>query len=374
MTRFILFSLIILSLVCCEGEPIEQLGEVNAQITSANNGAFNNQLVFDRGYVHLTNVEVQGLKDGTMKSAQTGFSEPEQFFFIGEDPRQPVKVPIAEATYDDPSVNLYFYHDPYVLQVRDTVYADYPNGGEPGNPDNGGGNGDGNGNGNGNGDGDGDDDDGDDGDDGDGDDDDNDNDGDDEDDDGDDDDDDDDDGDDDDDDDDDGDDDDGDDEDDDGDDDDDRDDDGDDDDDDGDDDRDDDDDDGRLQATGKTVNLIDFLLNGKPSIVLLGTYQQIGDTIQVIVALDMDPMQLRPSSPDSMVVRRADQLFATATFQPGRWFDTVNQADLDEAYLINFRGRTVLFVHKDFNTSIYQKIIGNVHPTTQLEFRIENGS
>lgn len=328
-------------------------------------------------------------------------SNPSSFFLIGNDPRQPIRVPIAEATYHDPKVSLYFFRDPYLLQIKDTVYQQSPgddNGGsDPELPGSGDGGGDDQG-----GEGptdseDGDqedddeddeagdnepgdegiDDDGDDGDDddsgdddigdqsGDGNDDGDDNedsadddqhtDNDDE---GDDDDDDDDEGDDDDDDE--GDDDDEDDDDDEGDDDDDQD--------------DDDDDDGRLKASrGKTVNLSDFISNAKPSLLLLGTYQKGDSVIQVIVALDLEPTQLSPTPAAPMIVRTSDMLFATATVQPGKWFEAVPSADLNKCALISFRGQTVLLIHKDFNSSIHEILIRQVQPSADVQFRVEKG-
>lgn len=77
----LIFTLLILSLVACENESPEQLGKVNCQITSSANSSLNGRLIFDRGYVHLSRVEVDGVKNDARQYAFTDFEQPEQFFF-----------------------------------------------------------------------------------------------------------------------------------------------------------------------------------------------------------------------------------------------------------------------------------------------------
>jgi hypothetical protein len=306
--HFLLLTLI--ALAACENEPATQITEIECRLTSTQNEALAENLIFDRGYVHLQRVEVTGLKDGVTASATRDFGEPEQFFFIGADPRQPVMVPIAEATYLDPKVSLTFFQDDHVLIVRDTTYQSDGDGDTPPDGDSG----------------DGDDEEGDDDDD---DDDDNDN----------------------------------------GDDDDDGEN-GDDDDESGDDDDDDDDDDGREKTlTGKTADLNDFLLHAKPAVVLLGQYTKNNSIISVIVAVELAAIQMTPSTGDSIVVAQEDKLSAIATFLPAAWFKTVSQQELDAANLIRFRGQPVMLIHKNFNATLHEKLIKNIAESTQLAFR-----
>jgi hypothetical protein len=323
----------VLAMVACDSDLAEKMGKVNCSLVSENNTAYNGALTFNRGYVHLSQVDVTGNKNGQGEVATTSFPIPEQFFFIGTDPRQPIKVPIPEATYSNPEVQLIFYSDTYTLQLRDTVYNSSP---EDNNGDEGHG-GDENDEGDDNNES-GDDDQNDEGDD-------DDNEGEDDKDEGE----------------------------------------GEDDNEDGDDhgsnddgedsdddDGEDDDDDGRIAATkGKTVNLNDFINNARPSVILLGDYQKSGKSIKIVVALDYNSLVLRPQTDlDSLVVQSSSDMFATATFHPGVWFNRIPAESLEKAMLISFRGETVLFIHKDFNQALHDLITSGIAESTKLVFEI----
>lgn len=307
----------------CENESPDNIAEIKCSVTSKSLVAFTGNLVFDRAYVHLNKVEVSGTKNGISMNASTSFTQPEEFFFIGDDPRQPIKVPIAEAIYGDPEVRLYFHRDPYVLQLKDTTYQDQvDNPTDDGESDDDESEGDSD-----NGESDGDSDDGDQDDDDDSDEEESD---------------------------------------------------GDENDNDGDDDNDaedegEEDDDGRKSAMkGKTVNLAEFISHAKPSIVLFGNLQTTQGPIKVFVAVDISSVRLTPElNSDSLVVRKTNDISAQATFQPGLWFGSITQAEIMNSVLIDFKGETVLFIHKDFNALLHAKITSAIEASTELLFQID---
>jgi hypothetical protein len=308
---------IVLAMAACDIDLTEKMGKVNCTVISENNSAFNGFLTFNRGYVHLSQVDVSGNKNGQEEVATASFSTPEQFFFIGADPRQPIKVPIAEATYSEPEVQLIFYRDTYTLQLRDTVYNSSSDDNNDSEEDN-----DGSDEGDNDNNGDDDENEGEDesDDEGEGDDDDNDN-----------------------------------------------------EDEDEDDNEDGDgDDDGRITATkDKTANLSDFIDNARPSIVLLGDYQKDGKRIKILVALDYNSLPLRPQTDqDSLVVQSTSDMFAMATFRPGLWFNSIPAESIEKATLISYRGETVLFIHKDFNQALHDLITSGIAESTKLVFEI----
>lgn len=335
-TNFFTLLILYLAFLGCENESPENIAEVRCTIAAKSLEALTGNLIFERGYVHLNKVEVSGTKNGVAMNTSTSFIDPEQFFFIGDDPRQPIKVPIAEAVYGNAEVSLYFFRDPYVLQIKDTTYLDPANPSDEGNSDN---------------DDDGDEDEADDDEETDepaddneddededadednsdeeSDDDDN------------------------------------------------NDDEESDDDNDNDNEGEDDDDNGGRKSTqkGKTVNLADFMDHASPPIVLLGNFKSPEANIKVLVAIDIATLRLKPGQgvSDSLVVRKTNEISAQATFQPGLWFGAITKSEILNASLINFRGETVLFIHKDFNTALHAKIASAIEASTELNFQGNSG-
>lgn len=55
--------------------------------------------------------------------ASINFQSPEQFFFSGEDPRQPIRVPVAAATDENAMVPLFFFRDTYEPNLNFSAFC-----------------------------------------------------------------------------------------------------------------------------------------------------------------------------------------------------------------------------------------------------------
>lgn len=123
-----------------------------------------------------------------------------------------------------------------------------------------------------------------------------------------------------------------------------------------DDDDDDDDDDGRV--TSHTIDLADFFQNAKPSIVIFGTYQSDNLSFDIIVAVTgLEKIVVPGQQNGSSSIVLSENNSAVVLFNPEYWFGSLTTSDLEAGVLQVYQDRRVLFVHKDFNRTLYEKLV-----------------
>ena len=61
---------------------------------------------------------------------------------------------------------------------------------------------------------------------------------------------------------------------------------------------------------------------------------------------------------------------ASVSFNPERWFESISTTDLENASLQSYQGQTVMFIHKDVNAPLFEKLLNNFINSTTFEVAI----
>jgi hypothetical protein len=306
----------------CENEALEDAASMDCSFKLDRLTAANGKLIIDDSYLHMTSANIKGLRDGSEDiNASKNFTSTQGTVRLnGDDPLQPLRIPVPSGSYSQVTITLMLHQDNYALVLRDTVF---------GEPNNNGGNG-------GDDDGDGDD---------------------------------------------------------------------------GDDDNGTGGNDtggtgtggtggytggtggytggtggsdsgsaggtggnsggsnGSAGRAGKTVDLADYLRHGKPSMLIAGTYTDGSTVIKVLVALDHSPVITFSSAnttPDTLVLNKNSSHAALASFNTAILFQHITPAIIESADLINYRG-TAVFIHRDFNTTLFTAIDEKLQASASLQ-------
>ncbi|MEX1241974.1 MAG: hypothetical protein WEB30_19805 [Cyclobacteriaceae bacterium] len=140
------------------------------------------------------------------------------------------------------------------------------------------------------------------------------------------------------------------------------------------DDDDEDDDDGRTGKAGRQiVNLADFFQNARPGMVIMGTYVNNGRIINIIfVATGIEQITVPARQNDSFSIKLNEKNSAAITFNPEVLFDGINPADIESAQIQNYQQQEVLFIHRDFNSELFQILAPRLEPSAGLNFGVKN--
>ncbi|MEO5600126.1 MAG: hypothetical protein ABIR06_04290 [Cyclobacteriaceae bacterium] len=135
-------------------------------------------------------------------------------------------------------------------------------------------------------------------------------------------------------------------------------------------DQEDEDDDGRLSENKKrTVDIDHFFQNAKPGLLIAGTYQNNGKTLKLIFVLDhFAKLTVRAKPNDSQVILLGEQNIADIVFDPVQWFEAIANSALESADIQIYQGQQVVFIHRDFNTALFDALAGKLEKSTSLHF------
>lgn len=132
--------------------------------------------------------------------------------------------------------------------------------------------------------------------------------------------------------------------------------------------------DGRTAVDSEIVDLDGFFRNARPALVVFATYEGDNSTIQLILAAtDVEKLSLHARQNDGTQVLLGPNNAANVTFNPNQWFDSLTPSDIEAGSLQLYQGKEVLFIHKDYNTTLYEAIVSRLEPSTDLTIDIKDG-
>ena len=143
------------------------------------------------------------------------------------------------------------------------------------------------------------------------------------------------------------------------------------------DDDDDDDDDGKddrrsSSASIATVDLDHFFQNAKPGMVVFGTLEYSTQKINVIfVVTDPAEISVRAMQGSGSRIVLEQQNASVVRFDAEQWVEGLTEKDFEDAVLQLYKGQAVLFIHKDFNGALFEKLFSRLTPSAS--FRFDNG-
>ncbi|MEX2235779.1 MAG: hypothetical protein WD824_26715 [Cyclobacteriaceae bacterium] len=138
---------------------------------------------------------------------------------------------------------------------------------------------------------------------------------------------------------------------------------------------DDDDDDDRDNDDGRTsdennsqvVDLDHFFQNAKPGMAVFGIYENNGKVINIIfIGSGIEKFNVRAKQNDADAIVLGEKNIARMTFDPDRWFESITAAAIESARLQVYQQQTVLFVHKDYNTELFQMLAPRIEGSANM--------
>ena len=139
-------------------------------------------------------------------------------------------------------------------------------------------------------------------------------------------------------------------------------------------DKDDDDDDGKDDrrsdnAGNETVDLDHFFRNAKPGLVIFGTLEYNTQKINVIfVVTDPAEISVRAMQDNGSRIVLEEQNASVVSFDAEQWFEGLTEKDLEGAVVQLYQGQAVLFIHKDFNGALFEKLFSRLTPSATFRF------
>ena len=146
----------------------------------------------------------------------------------------------------------------------------------------------------------------------------------------------------------------------------------DDDDDDDDEDEDDDDDDDDRKSSNLSNHAIDlghFFQNAKPALVVFATYNNNSQPLKVIFAvtsLEKFTVHATQEGRENVVITIKN--FGRTMFDPEQWFNVLSSADIESASRLTYQGQNVLFIHKEYNSNLYEALLSRLEASARIEF------
>lgn len=134
------------------------------------------------------------------------------------------------------------------------------------------------------------------------------------------------------------------------------------------DDDDDDNDDGRVTRNLNDVPDLDqFFRNATPGLVVMARYENNGRIINIVFAATNVPtISLTARQNDSFTLLLSKQNRAEISFDAGQWFQEVTPTDIESGKTQLYQGQEVLFIHRDFNSTLYEKLIARLPASAYL--------
>lgn len=124
----ILFSFLILISSGCAEEDSLNYAEVHCYVKGQSASLFAGKLVLESGRINIERIEVAATTF-TGENITASHLIPESygdFVFVGNDPRQPAIIKFTANIYHDLNIDFYPHQDSYKLILRDTVYGEVP--------------------------------------------------------------------------------------------------------------------------------------------------------------------------------------------------------------------------------------------------------
>ena len=139
-----------------------------------------------------------------------------------------------------------------------------------------------------------------------------------------------------------------------------------------DDDKDDDDRDDRKTSSesSQTVDLDHFFQNAKPALVVFASYNNNGKKINIVfVVTGVEKIAIPVTQNENTGITLTARNTAFVTFDPERWFASVPPGVIESGALQSYQGQQVLFIHKDFNTPLFDVLYSRLVQSAEFHFK-----
>lgn len=121
-----------------------------------------------------------------------------------------------------------------------------------------------------------------------------------------------------------------------------------------------------------TPDLSQFLQNAKPAILFQATFYNRGESIPVYLALtDLNRLEVEGRQAETPRIRIGKANRAEISFDPANWLQEITTQKLESAETLLYKGEKVIFIHPQFNASLYRSIATRVEqPGTGIRMNV----
>ena len=122
-------------------------------------------------------------------------------------------------------------------------------------------------------------------------------------------------------------------------------------------------------ADSQSVDLDHFFQNARPGVAIFGTWDHNGEHINIVfVVTDPEVITVRAIQNNSFRIVLDEQDSSIVSFDPEKWFEGISINDLQSASMLTYQGQPVIFVHKNFNTTLFEKLFSRFIQSAQFRF------
>lgn len=116
-------------------------------------------------------------------------------------------------------------------------------------------------------------------------------------------------------------------------------------------------------------DLTDYMLNGKPALTMLGTFDNRGKKTKVLVAIaDLTTLNIAAKQYDSPEIEVGDVNKAEIFFNPMVWFEGITTEAIESAARVTYNNEEVVFIHRQFNSTLHKRIQDNIEDLPAATF------
>jgi hypothetical protein len=120
---------------------------------------------------------------------------------------------------------------------------------------------------------------------------------------------------------------------------------------------------------GQFVDIDHFFQHAKPGLVIAGTYLGNGITLKLLFVVDdVSNIRLMAKQNDSPGITLQNRNQAQVSFNPQKLFESITASQLESSAIQTYQGQTIIFIHRDFNTPLFDALITNLEGSADLNF------
>ena len=122
-------------------------------------------------------------------------------------------------------------------------------------------------------------------------------------------------------------------------------------------------------ADSHSVDLDHFFQNAKPGVAIFGTWHHNGGQINIVfVVTEPEMITVRATQNNGHEIKLEEENSSIVSFDPEIWFEGITVNDLQSASMLTYQGQPVIFIHKDFNAGLFEKLYSRFIQSAQFRF------
>lgn len=124
---------------------------------------------------------------------------------------------------------------------------------------------------------------------------------------------------------------------------------------------------GATRVEAEVLDLDQFFRGARPGLVVMARYANNGQTINILFAVtDLEKLSVTARQNDGVAIVLNKQNLAEVSFDAATWFEGVTAGEIESARMQQYQGQQVLFIHRDFNSALYDRLLSRLDSSVYL--------